>query len=612
MRTRPNVPFGTGGLQKPMNSETKVCQNCKQRFVIEPEDFAFYEKINVPPPTFCPQCRLQRRMAFINERTFYKRKCDLCQRDFISLYPADSEFTVYCASCFWDKWNPLDYGIDLDFSKPFFAQLKELFKKVPHTGQQQITPTMVDSDFCCICSYLKNCYLVVNSDYDEDCMYSTYLEQSKFCVDILHAGLSERCYDSVNLYKCNNVSFSQNCVECINVSFSKNLIGCSDCFGCVNLRNKKHHIFNQPYSKEEYAKKISEYDLGSFSVIQTARAKTNSAILGYPRKYMEVLNSVNCTGDYIYNSKNTKESYEIVAGEDCKYCHFLTIAPTKDSYDFTMWGGGAERMYECMGAGGGQTDVRFAFECWSPSHHLNYCMELAGATHDMFGCYAAINKSYCILNKQYTKEEYEMLVPKIIQHMKDMPYVDSAGHTYRYGEFFPPELSSFRYNETLSQEYFPLDRETALHKGYIWRENTERKYEITISADELPDHIRDVSDEIVQAIVGCAHKGECDERCSTAFRITPAELAFYRHMNLALPRFCPNCRHYTRLKTKNSIQLWQRKCTCVGQKSENGTYTNTAIHFHGDNPCPNKFETSYAPERPEIVYCESCYNSEVV
>ena len=41
-------------------------------------------------------------------------------------------------------------------------------------------------------------------------------------------------------------------------------------------------------------------------------------------------------------------------------------------------------------------------------------------------------------------------------------------------------------------------------------------------------------------------------------------------------------------------------------------YRNTSQHFHGDGPCPNEFETTFAPDRPEIVYCESCYNSEVV
>ncbi len=57
--------------------------------------------------------------------------------------------------------------------------------------------------------------------------------------------------------------------------------------------------------------------------------------------------------------------------------------------------------------------------------------------------------------------------------------------------------------------------------------------------------------------------------------------------------------------------MWHRKCQCAGAKSENGVYANTSKHDHGDNHCPNEFETSYAPGRPEIVYCEQCYNSEV-
>ena len=59
-----------------MNSQNKVCQSCKIKFTIEPEDFKFYEKIGVPAPTFCPECRMIRRMAFRFERQIYKRKDD--------------------------------------------------------------------------------------------------------------------------------------------------------------------------------------------------------------------------------------------------------------------------------------------------------------------------------------------------------------------------------------------------------------------------------------------------------------------------------------------------------------------------------------------------------
>ena len=60
-------------------SSQRVCQNCKKNFVIEQEDFNFYDRIKVPPPTFCPECRFQRRMAWRNDRTLYKRNCDLCK-----------------------------------------------------------------------------------------------------------------------------------------------------------------------------------------------------------------------------------------------------------------------------------------------------------------------------------------------------------------------------------------------------------------------------------------------------------------------------------------------------------------------------------------------------
>ncbi|MDI6602734.1 MAG: hypothetical protein QME57_01260 [Patescibacteria group bacterium] len=104
----------------------------------------------------------------------------------------------------------------------------------------------------------------------------------------------------------------------------------------------------------------------------------------------------------------------------------------------------------------------------------------------------------------------------------------------------------------------------------------------------------------------------CNEQCTTAFKIIPQELEFYRKMNLPLPRLCPNCRHYQRIKQRNPLKFWKRKCMCGGQTSTNGVYKNTIKHFHGDNSCPNEFLTTYAPDRPEIVYCEKCYLAEVV
>lgn len=131
-----------------MNQETKNCQNCNKDFVIEPEDFLFYEKISVPPPTWCPECRMVRRMNFKNERSFYKRNCDLCDKPMLAVFPKGVYFPVYCPSCWWsDEWDAKEYGSDYDFSKPFFTQFKELFSRVPRIGLLIDYSRMINSDY---------------------------------------------------------------------------------------------------------------------------------------------------------------------------------------------------------------------------------------------------------------------------------------------------------------------------------------------------------------------------------------------------------------------------------------------------------------------------------
>jgi len=83
-----------------MNSETKTCQNCQQEFWIEPEDFTFYEKMKVPPPTWCPECRFRRRFSYRNERALYKRNCNLCGKGILTIYNPRRPIPVYCLDCF--------------------------------------------------------------------------------------------------------------------------------------------------------------------------------------------------------------------------------------------------------------------------------------------------------------------------------------------------------------------------------------------------------------------------------------------------------------------------------------------------------------------------------
>src|SRR3989344_2681210 len=206
------------------DSEKKICQNCHKDFIIEPEDFKFYQKISVPPPTWCPECRMVRRMNFRNERTLYNRKCDLCKKEIISMYDKNHIAPVYCYDCWHsDKWNPMDYGNEYDLKITFFEQIKNLVQKVP----------------CLALEGQKN----------------------------------------------SRVKFLQNSYECLDSYFLYDCVNCQNCFMSSNLRHQKYVFRNKKLAKEEYEQKMREIDFGSYEQIVDLIKEYESAKLSSVRKF---------------------------------------------------------------------------------------------------------------------------------------------------------------------------------------------------------------------------------------------------------------------------------------------------------------------------------------
>jgi hypothetical protein len=582
-----------------METETRQCQNCKKDFTIEPEDFNFYEKIKVPPPTWCPDCRMVRKLLFRNERDLYKKKCDFCGKVVISIYSEKTSLRVYCQDCWWgDLWNPLSFGADYDYSKNFLSQLKDLYSAVPQMSL--FNTKSVNSDYCNFSAENKNCYLLFGSKIDENVLYPHNSSFMKDSLDISASAKLELCYEDTQCENSNRLFFSNNSDNCVDAYFLYECKNCASCFGCANLRNKQYCLFNKQLTRDAYIENIKALGLGSFSSLQKVKNKFKDLYLTSIHKSSHFINTKDCTGNNIRNAKNLKYCFDILGNdsENSKYTSHSVLG-VKDSYDnYGM--AKAELVYETIAIGfesNENSDYRFSFFIRGSSD-ISYSINCVGSMH-LFACVGLRNKSYCILNRQYTKEEYEKLVPKIIEHMNDMPYIDSKGRVYKYGEFFPPELSPFAYNETIAQEYFPLTKEEALKQGYKWKDREERNYQIDIKNEEIPDNIKEVDDSIIGKVIECEHKGTCNEQCTEAFKIIPEELQFYQRMNLPIPHLCPNCRHYQRLKQRNPMKLWHRQCMC-----------DKTTHNH-KGKCEVEFETSYAPDRPEIVYCEKCYQQEV-
>lgn len=399
-------------------------------------------------------------------------------------------------------------------------------------------------------------------------MYSRGIGKCRDSLDLYFARNDELCYECVNCHDSYNLSFSQNSDSCRDSSFLFDCTGCSNCFCCTNLRQKKYCIENIQYSQSEYESRMKEISLGLYKTWKQYAERFQYICAQAVHKYNRNINVQDCLGDYISNSKNAVYCYEVDSCEDCSYCDSVKFA--KDCYDVLGSGYNSELMYETTGTGASSQNALFCWNCPTVSN-LMYCINCY-VSKNCFGCVSLRNKEYCIFNKQYSKEEYENLLPQVIEKMMQ---------DKEWGEFFPSTLSPFDYNETLAQEYYPKTKEKVLSEGLKWKED-EGRMGNGIEKYDFPDSISEVSDGICQEVLIC-------EKTGKPFKILKQELEFYRQKNLPIPRLCPDQRHLERVALRNPWKLWERVCV----------------------KCGVVVKTTYGPERKEGVYCEGCYLQEV-
>lgn len=548
----------------------KPCVSCGAQFEITSEDLEFYKKISpvfngvtypITPPTHCPDCRRQRRMVWKNERSIYPRPCDGCGKQYVSIHAPLSSFPIYCNACFWsDSFDARVYGREFDFSRPFFEQFKELRDRVPQIAI--MNDNNVGSENCEYSqdlAFSKNCYFVSGTWRTKDSYYCQSSDHSSSLCECTYVAKSELVYETVdsrNLYNSVYLQDSENCADCM---FGLDLRGCKNCFFCFGLRQREYCIFNEQYSKEDYEKKIAEFDIGSNENFKRLRKEFDKWVLQFPRKCMVLQNCENCTGSQLFDCKNTY-GFFIYEAENCRY--FNRGDRPLTSQDI-IESGNCELCYE-----GVVTDDAYmtlsTIWCWKSKNTL-YSDNCHSCEH-VFGCISLKREKYCILNKQYTKDEYETLVPRIIEHMKKYG---------EFGEFFPIEICPYGYNETIVVDYFPMTKEQVLAKGWNWREIGKP---LTPATCEIPDHIRDVPEDFSKEILVC-------EGCDKNYKIVAQELGFYKKVGVPIPHHCHMCRYRKRLRRRTADKLYDRNCM----------------------KCNSDIQTPYESSRPEIVYCEKCY-----
>ncbi len=568
----------------------KTCRISWIPFTIDQWEQDFLGKISptfdgkqylVPEPTLCPTERMIRRLGFRNERSLFYRKCDLTGKQIVAQYPTNSPYKVYDKSVWYsDDWSASSFWRDFDFSRSFFDQFHELMLDVPRMARVQ-QGNIENSEFCNRVSDCKNCYLLYSSNHDEDSYYGSFVNDGFQCVDNTNVYGCHVCYESVDCYDCQRVFWSEECKNCNDSYFLKSCVGCRDCLFCTNLTQKQYCIRNKQLTKEEYEKQLAGTDFSRSEVLWSLKLIFQNMKKTMEVKYFSGVKNENVSGDHIDSCKNALEVFDCKELEDCRYCQ--NIFYSKNCMDFCYWWQDSSWIYEVHATGRGCSNLLFCNESWDSNKNLIYC-DQSMFSSDLFGCCGIRHGKNMILNKSYSQKDYEEQCGKIIDHMKS---------TNEWGEFFPLAISPFGYNETVANDYFPIDEATVNKKWYKWKQDDEissyhGEYYIPLPVDAYDE--RKVGFETAEKNINACLDGIIE--CATTkkpFKIIKPELAFYIENHLTIPVLSPNERHKHRIVLRNPRILHERTCA----------------------ECWQALRTVYGPERTEKVLCESCFQKKV-
>lgn len=550
-------------------------KHCEGRFAIVEADINFLRSFRVPPPNYCPTCRRMRRFVHMGTLNLFSRLCNVPGHTefMISIFSQDCPFPVYDYKYFiGDTFDPMSFGKAYDPSKKPLEQLFEMRKVFPMPSFLNRDPASVNSDYSNGGRNTNNAYFSSGCFDSEDVWYTAFASKSREIMDsraLYGCDMVYRALFSDHLYKSAYIYFSENCSTSYFLYDCRN---CTDCFGCVNLRNAKNCIFNVQYSKEDYDAFIQELLPFKRSVLTQLESKFWDLVKVTPMNASRNTNIKDTYGVLLYDMGSSFSTTHSHRSFNVRYAE--EALSHKDSMDLLFSGGSSHNLYMTTNIGSQSSNVKFSVssKVSSDSEFIFNSRNLSNC----FMCFGLQNKSYCILNKQYTPDEYWKIVDEIkVALLENGEYADGLGM----------EFSAEAYNFSLGQISFPLTKEeiTSLG-GYSAKdpESNAKDVEI-ISASLLPDSIDEVTDDICTKAIACTETRR-------PFKITPSELAFYRKMKLPLPITHP------------TIRL-----------NKNYTYVPMGVIYTVTcASCGKTTPSLYDKESGYTLYCESCFKREVI
>ena len=472
-----------------------------------------YPSLPLPPVAPCEAVR--NLYSYGNLRFLHRDKSAISGRSIISRYDPTDGYRVVSSDEFWsDAIDNREAGRDYDFSQPFFPQFAALLRRVTQLPLSAIS--CEGSDWTNGSKFARNCYLCFSAIETENCLYcmSQYFGHDN--LDCVGAQKSRYCYDCLDIDECYECSHLQDCNGCDDCIACYDCRSCSHCIGCRGLDRAEYAIFNVPLGKAEFERQRAELRLdsrlGRRALIERFEADLQTDAAPSRRN----ISTENCTGQYIRRSKNVVDSYYVDGGEDIGHC--VIANRSRDCWkgfafdsELNYWSGPVN----CQVTG-------YSYTLWG-GEHIWYSYHLFNSCKYCFGCAGLKGNSYCILNKQYSKQDYFDLVPRIVSHMKS---------TGEWGSYFPPKHSPHLYRESFADDYLETLPDAELsRRGYRTDPaQPQPKPQGAILASTLPDKMAasDAPELIGKVFIG-AETGR-------AFTFQKKELEFYLRGGIPLPQ----------------------------------------------------------------------------
>lgn len=294
-------------------------------------------------------------------------------------------------------------------TEAFFKELKRII-----LSQPKLTTHTLNSENCEYGDQLYYCKNLINSFDTLNSADSIYLFDSEMCVSCVDCDYcfeSELCYNCVDARKCFNSDFLEDCSNTRDSSYCYNCRDCHNLFGCANLTNKSFCIFNRQLTEGEYKEKVKIFKaLPPAKVLEIFEELKKR----YPLTQTHGLNNENSPyGNYVYNSRNCYMCFDAKNNENSAYLY--DSIGCKNCFD-SNFSGESQLSYEFL-------DSTNLFNCnfaiWSGhSSDSSYIIACANVKNCL-GCVNLYQKEYCILNRQLTKEDYEIKSKQILGELKN-------------------------------------------------------------------------------------------------------------------------------------------------------------------------------------------------